>query len=218
MMRILRLGLLSCSLFISLNAIAQEESISEVVASSETDNKPSISKEVNPKSIDDKKTAPIVRPSIIEVDDIETNEPEAEISLEKTKNVEDQKPLAPPINPLASSGKVVLALIFIIFLIFILAYLLRRYQQFTPFNTNRSQPLINILSTQPLGVKEKIALIEVGQKQVLVGVTQQSIQSLMVLENDQRVASSNTVDENSDKTTEKNVDGFQDVLRRALMK
>lgn len=213
MTRILWLGLLSCCLSISLSAAAQEESVTEVSASNEA------SKQVE--------TTPVVRTEIIETSDSEVsnsittqqlNTAEKVDGIEESKNVKDKKALAPPVSPLASSGKVVLALIFIIFLIFILAYILRRYQQFTPFNSSRSQPLINILSTQPLGVKEKIALIEVGEKQVLVGVTQQSIQSLMVLEGDQRVASSKSVQDDSNTPTDKNIDGFQDVLRRALMK
>ncbi|MFC3149876.1 flagellar biosynthetic protein FliO [Litoribrevibacter euphylliae] len=67
----------------------------------------------------------------------------------------------------------------VIGMIFVIAWLVRRLSggQF-----GHSNAVIKILATQPLGTKERICLIDVGGQQVLVGITAQSMQTLMVLD------------------------------------
>jgi flagellar protein FliO/FliZ len=42
--------------------------------------------------------------------------------------------------------------------------------------------MIETLATVSLGLKEKVSLIQVGEQQLLIGITPQSIQTLLVLE------------------------------------
>lgn len=67
----------------------------------------------------------------------------------------------------------------VIGMIFVAAWLVRRLSggQFGQGNA-----VIKILATQPIGTKERICLIDVGGQQVLVGITAQSMQTLMVLD------------------------------------
>jgi flagellar protein FliO/FliZ len=67
----------------------------------------------------------------------------------------------------------------VIGMIFVVAWGVRRLSggQFGHRNA-----VIKILATQPLGTKERICLIDVGGQQVLVGITAQSMQTLMVLD------------------------------------
>lgn len=80
----------------------------------------------------------------------------------------------PVLNSDGQLAKVTLALVFVLALIYGLAWLVRRNQGIRhlvgqPFKT---------LAMSPLGPKEKIALIEIGDKQILLGITAHSINTL----------------------------------------
>ncbi len=70
-----------------------------------------------------------------------------------------------------------LVLFGILAFIWILAYFLRRCRVFTKVETNA----IRIVTTVSLGVKEKVMLLEVGEQQLLVGVSGAGIAVLHVL-------------------------------------
>jgi len=73
----------------------------------------------------------------------------------------------------------VAGLLAVIGMIFVAAWIVRRLSggQF-----GQGSGVIKILATQPIGTKERICLIDVGGQQVLVGITAQSMQTLMVLD------------------------------------
>jgi len=85
---------------------------------------------------------------------------------------------APPVTPMSSIGNVLFALAGMIVLIFILAYGAKRLQNMQPSHGQH----IKTLTSVSLGMKEKIALIQVGDQQLLVGITPHSINTLLVLE------------------------------------
>ncbi|MEH6447925.1 MAG: flagellar biosynthetic protein FliO [Oleispira sp.] len=88
-------------------------------------------------------------------------------------------------DPMSSIWRVAFTLIGMIFFILLLAYLAKRLQ-----GMNRSSmgglasqgKMIQTLATTSIGLKEKISLIQVGDQQLLIGITPQSIQTLLVLE------------------------------------
>lgn len=101
-----------------------------------------------------------------------------------------KKDLASPMDALS----VTLGLIFILLLIFLFAWILRKmgYSQFN------GQGALSILATLNLGQKEKITLIKVGEKQILIGITASQINTLHVLDEPIDIKTSRT-------TAEKNV-------------
>jgi flagellar protein FliO/FliZ len=74
--------------------------------------------------------------------------------------------------------KVFSGLVLVIALIFALSWLVKRFGQGT-FLSNSNMKIINSLS---LGAKEKIVVVEIGERQLLLGVTANSIQTLHKLE------------------------------------
>jgi flagellar protein FliO/FliZ len=88
-------------------------------------------------------------------------------------------------DPMSSIWRVAFTLVGMIFFILLLAYLAKRLQ-----GMNRSSmgglasqgKMIQTLATTSIGLKEKISLIQVGDQQLLIGITPQSIQTLLVLE------------------------------------
>jgi flagellar protein FliO/FliZ len=95
-----------------------------------------------------------------------------------------QAPLAA--DPMSSIWRVAFTLAGMIAFILLLAYFAKRLQ-----GMNRSSiggfasqgQMIKTLATTSIGLKEKISLIQVGDQQLLIGITPQSIQTLLVLEN-----------------------------------
>ncbi|MFV0455675.1 MAG: flagellar biosynthetic protein FliO [Pseudomonas sp.] len=75
-------------------------------------------------------------------------------------------------------SKLLLGLLLVIGLIFLLAWLLRRVQQFHP----RGAQVIKIVSTQALGPRERLVLVQVGGEQILLGLSAGRITPLHVLE------------------------------------
>ena len=83
-------------------------------------------------------------------------------------------------TPLSSAALVetLLGLVFVLAIIVILAWLIKR--------TNRFQATANgemkIIAGLALGARERAVLLQVGEQQILVGVTAQQVQTLHVLD------------------------------------
>ena len=75
------------------------------------------------------------------------------------------------------NSAVVLGLGLVIGLIFLLAWLVRRVQQAGP----RGNRLIRTLASQPLGPRDRLVLVQVGEEQILLGLTPGRITPLHVL-------------------------------------
>ncbi|WP_312938344.1 flagellar biosynthetic protein FliO [Stutzerimonas nitrititolerans] len=78
----------------------------------------------------------------------------------------------------AQLSKLLLGLLLVIGLIFLLAWLLRRVHQLHP----RGAQVIKIVSTQALGPRERLVLVQVGGEQILLGLSAGRITPLHVLE------------------------------------
>ena len=85
----------------------------------------------------------------------------------------------PQVDPLSSGYliKLTLGLVAIVLLIFGLAWLMKK-MQLTQFSQNG---LIQIVSAISVGQRDRIALIQVGDEQLLVGLTPGSIKKLHTL-------------------------------------
>ena len=85
--------------------------------------------------------------------------------------------------PMVSSGvggqltQLVLGLLLVLGLIFALAWLLRRVQQTGP----RQGQLIELISSRALGARDRLVLVQVGNEQILLGLTPGRITPLHVL-------------------------------------
>lgn len=78
----------------------------------------------------------------------------------------------------ASLGGVVLSLALVLALIFALGWALRRLQ----FARTGSDRLLGVLAQLPLGPRDRIVLVRVGDRQALVGVSPAGIRPLQLLE------------------------------------
>ncbi|CAM5235256.1 MAG: flagellar biosynthetic protein FliO [Pseudomonas sp.] len=77
----------------------------------------------------------------------------------------------------AQLSKLLLGLLLVVGLIFLLAWLLRRVQQMNP----RGTQVIKLVSSQALGPRERLVLVQVGSEQVLIGLSAGRITPLHVL-------------------------------------
>ncbi len=77
----------------------------------------------------------------------------------------------------AQLSKLLLGLLLVIGLIFLLAWLLRRVQQLNP----RGAQVIKLVSSQALGPRERLVLVQVGGEQILVGLSGGRITPLHVM-------------------------------------
>lgn len=90
---------------------------------------------------------------------------------------------APPVSSALGSGvggqltQLVLGLLLVIGLIFALAWLLRRVQSAGP----RNGQLIELLGSRALGPRDRLVLVQVGNEQILLGITPGRITPLHVL-------------------------------------
>lgn len=91
-----------------------------------------------------------------------------------------------------------LGLIFILVLIFALAWFMKKIG----YSNLTGQGQLKIIATLNLGQKEKIALIQVGSQQLLVGVTATQINTLHVLDD---ALDDINVDESIDKNIDKSM-------------
>jgi flagellar protein FliO/FliZ len=78
----------------------------------------------------------------------------------------------------AQLTKLMLGLLLVVGLIFLLAWLLRRVQQMNP----RGTQVIKLVSSQALGPRERLVLVQVGSEQVLIGLSGGRITPLHVMQ------------------------------------
>lgn len=116
----------------------------------------------------------------------------------------------PTPDPMSSIGRVTLTLIGMIGFILLLAYWAKRLQNMSSAGRGglaKKGQAIKTLATISLGLKEKVSLIQVGEQQLLVGITPHSIQTLLVL--DEPI---------SEADLEPQAPAFQAILKKALNK
>lgn len=85
----------------------------------------------------------------------------------------------PGLDPLQTS----LSLLLVLLIIIACLLLLRRYGSFTPVRTRQ----VRVLATLPLGQRERIVVVEAGQKQLVLGVCPGRIETLCILEGVERL-------------------------------
>jgi len=105
--------------------------------------------------------------------------------------------------------EVTLALLVVVGFIAVLAWLARRTRRFGAGATGR----IQVLSEQAFGVKERCVLVRVGDTDILLGVTQQSISPLHVFP-----AGANTEAPPAPPAATAKLPNFKDLLMRSLGK
>ncbi|VVO04549.1 flagellar biosynthetic protein FliO [Pseudomonas fluorescens] len=101
-------------------------------------------------------------------------------------------PLATAAVPVAGSGvggqlaQLVLGLLLVLGLIFFLAWLLRRVQQAGPAGKGQ---VIELIGSRALGPRDRLVLVQVGNEQILLGLTPGTITALHVLKEPVQVPS-----------------------------
>jgi len=114
-------------------------------------------------------------------------------------------------DPMSSAVRVVFTLAGMIALIFLLAYFAKRLQGMNKSGMGGAfsgqGKMIQTLATVSLGLKEKVSLIQVGEQQLLIGITAQSIQTLLVLDTPIK-----------QQDIEKQTPAFQAIFKKALNK
>lgn len=123
-----------------------------------------------------------------------TNVPltQTNVPLTQTNAPVTQTNTVAPIGSGRHLMNVTLALMGIIGLIFAISWFVKRFSQGT-FSANAH---IKVLSTMPLGTRERIVLIDAGGQQLLLGITSTNINTLHVFETP--IAIDNKVDPQSD--------------------
>ena len=102
------------------------------------------------------------------------------------------EPVAAVAKPVASSGvagqltQLVLGLLLVLGLIFFLAWLLRRVQQAGPAGKGQ---VIELIGSRALGPRDRLVLVQVGNEQILLGLTPGRITPLHVLKEPVQVPS-----------------------------
>jgi flagellar protein FliO/FliZ len=91
---------------------------------------------------------------------------------------------APSTNVGSQLTQLLLGLLLIVGLILGLAWLIRRVQQTGPRGNNT----IKLIATQHLGPRERLVLVQVGQEQLLVGLTAGRITPLHVMKEPVRLS------------------------------
>ena len=113
----------------------------------------------------------------------------------------EKKPSNPlVVDPLASAGKVAFFLVVVVALIVLVSWLISKTRGFSVQSAN---PQLKTVAVLPLGMKEKIALVQVGDQQMVVGVTAQQINCLMTLEQPLSVSQGESL-------------AFSDLLKKAI--
>ncbi|MEN0105184.1 MAG: flagellar biosynthetic protein FliO [Pseudomonas sp.] len=101
--------------------------------------------------------------------------------------VEPGKTLPTPMAEGSMGGQLVqvlLGLLLVIGMIFVLAWLLRRVQQIGP----RSGQVIKLVASQALGPRDRLVLVQVGNEQILLGLSAGRITPLHTLKEPVHVA------------------------------
>lgn len=78
----------------------------------------------------------------------------------------------------AQLSKLLFGLLLVLGFIFLLAWLLRRVQQMNP----RGTQVIKLISSQALGPRERLVLVQVGGEQILIGLSGGRITPLHVMQ------------------------------------
>lgn len=99
------------------------------------------------------------------------------LAIETVSQTADK--VTPVVDPFSSAGKVAFFLILIIGLIVLLAWLAGKTRM---LQTARSSSKIKTLAILPMGIKEKIAVVQVGEKQLVLGITPHQITCLTELD------------------------------------
>ena len=100
------------------------------------------------------------------------------------------EPVAAVAAPAVGSGvagqltQLVLGLLLVLGLIFFLAWLLRRVQQAGPAGKGQ---VIELIGSRALGPRDRLVLVQVGNEQILLGLTPGTISALHVLKEPVRV-------------------------------
>jgi len=105
------------------------------------------------------------------------NTVETVFAVERNINSKSSQVLSDPIG-VSHYFQMFLGLFLIVLLIFGLAWLIKRINNFQGNMCNT----LRVLSMISVGQKEKVALIQVGEKQLLIGVAQGNINTLLVLD------------------------------------
>jgi flagellar protein FliO/FliZ len=87
------------------------------------------------------------------------------------------EPITPSSRPFDVTATIG-SLFFVIFLILALAWLLKRMR----FSALTNQKGLSVIRQLPVGTKERVAVIQAGEEQFLIGITAQSIQLIAKLE------------------------------------
>lgn len=98
----------------------------------------------------------------------------------------------PVLQPAHYGARVVFFLLIVVTLIIGLAWLLHRTRMVSGFSNN-GQGALKVVATLPLGMKEKVAVIQVGEQQIVVGITAQNMTLLTELEQPLPVPEQSTV-------------------------
>lgn len=115
----------------------------------------------------------------------------SEVALAQASSAQSNK-AEPVVSNTQHLTQVFVALMLIIGLIFALAWLLKKLGNGSLVGNSH----IKVVANMPLGTRERIALIEVGGKQMLVGVTAQQINHLHTF--DDTVVDTGDVPQNSE--------------------
>jgi flagellar protein FliO/FliZ len=100
---------------------------------------------------------------------------------------EPGKTIASPMAEGSMGGQLVqvlLGLLLVIGMIFVLAWLMRRVQQIGP----RGGQIIKLVATQALGPRDRLVLVQVGNEQILLGLSAGRITPLHTLKEPVHVA------------------------------
>lgn len=106
------------------------------------------------------------------------------------------------LEPVSYGGRILFFLIFIIGLILMLAWLLSK-SKLGAGMMSQNHPELKVVAVLSFGIKEKVAVIQAGEKQFLVAITSQQINLLSEL--DEPLAEKQTQQLN-----------FQDFLKKAM--
>lgn len=99
------------------------------------------------------------------------------VAQEATKSVAPDSPVKAPdtVGTIVSLG---LGLVAVVAVIYGCAWIIRRMNGMTGMNNNA----IKVVSVMAIGARERIALIEVGGQQILLGITPSAIRTLHVFD------------------------------------
>lgn len=86
-------------------------------------------------------------------------------------------------SPVGQIMKMIVGLVIVLIMIFAVAWLARNYMGFNPSSNAALKPLAGVL----VGQKERVVLVQVGERQLLIGVAPGQINLLHVIEKGEEV-------------------------------